>query len=177
MLGRKAPPPKIIDFASFDVEALARQPEKPDSSVPNGSSIALLAEFDGRAVLLTGDAYPAVLVSSIEALQRERGREGERLKLDAYKLSHHGSANATTAALLDAIDCRRYLVSTNGNIFYHPDRETIARVITRGGPEPTLVFNYRSAYNGLWDEPSLKTRYGYRTEFPAAGAEGLRVSL
>jgi hypothetical protein len=180
MLGRKAPPPKITDFASFDVEALARKPEKPDPSIPNGSSIALLAEFDGRAVLLTGDAYPQVLVSSIQALQRERGREGERLKLDACKLSHHGSANATTSALLDAIDCRRYLVSTNGNIFYHPDRETIARVITHGGPErpePTLVFNYRSAYNGLWDEPSLKTRYGYRTEYPAAGAEGLRVSL
>lgn len=177
MLGRKAPPPPIEDFAKFDVIGLAGKPEKPDASIPNGSSIALLAEFDGRAVLLTGDAYPSVLVSSIKALQRERGREGEPLKLDAYKLSHHGSANATTAALLDAIDCRRYLVSTNGNIFYHPDRETIARVITRGGPEPTLVFNYRSTYNGLWDEPSLKTRYGYRTEYPAAGAEGLRVSL
>ena len=177
MLGRKAPPPPVKDFAKFDVNSLADKPEKPDTSIPNGSSIALLAEFDGRSVLLTGDAYPAVLVSSIRALQRERGREGERLKLDACKLSHHGSANATTAALLDAIDCRRYLVSTNGNIFYHPDRETIARVIVRGGPEPTLMFNYRSDYNELWEEPSLQARYHYRTEYPAKGAEGLRVSL
>jgi hypothetical protein len=177
MLGRKVPPASVTDFDRFDVEAFARTREKRDPSAANGSSIALLAEFDGRSILLTGDAHADVLVASIRALQQERGQSGRKLKVDALKLSHHGSANATTSALLKALDCRRYLVSSNGNMFYHPDREAIARVIIDGSAEPTLVFNYRSTYNMLWDEPTLRSRYHYRTVYPREGTEGLRVSL
>jgi hypothetical protein len=127
--------------------------------------------------MLTGDAHADVLVSSIKRLLKERGGKDTKLKLDAIKLSHHGSANGTTTALLDVIDCRRYLVSSNGNIYYHPDREAIARVILHGGRNPELLFNYRSTYNGLWEQPVLRKRYEYRTVYPPAGTEGLRVSL
>jgi hypothetical protein len=177
VLGRKAPPPTITNFAKFSLEKLLERRQLPDRSAPNGSSIAVLAEFDGRSVLLTGDAHADVLVSSIKRLLKERGGKGKKLKLDAIKLSHHGSANATTTALLDVIDCRRYLVSSNGNIYYHPDREAIARVILHGGRNPALLFNYRSTYNGLWEQPILRKRYEYRTVYPPAGTEGLRVSL
>src|SRR5262249_2793709 len=177
MLGRRRPPAPVTDFAKFDLEALARSPVTKDMSVANGSSIALLAEFDEHAILLTGDAHAEVLVKSIKALQRARGRENERLKLDALKLSHHGSANATTVELLALLDCQRYLVSSNGNIFYHPDREAMARVILNGGKRPTLYFNYRSPLNELWDAPALRARYDYHTEYPADGQAGLRVVL
>ena len=56
MLGRKRPPPPVTDFAKFDLEALARKAVTKDTSVANGSSIALLAEFDERAILLTEGA-------------------------------------------------------------------------------------------------------------------------
>jgi hypothetical protein len=177
MLGRRRPPPPVTDFAKFDLEALARKPVTKDTSSANGSSIALLAEFDEHAILLTGDAHAEVLAKSIKALQRARGRENEKLKLDALKLSHHGSANATTVDLLALLDCPRYLVSSNGNIFYHPDREAMARVILNGGKRPTLCFNYRSPLNELWDAPALKARYDYRTEYPPEGQAGLRVPL
>jgi hypothetical protein len=177
MLGRRRPPAPVTDFAKFDLEALARSPVTKDMSVANGSSIALLAEFDEHAILLTGDAHAEVLVKSIKALQRARGRENERLKLDALKLSHHGSANATTVELLALLDCQRYLVSSNGNIFYHPDREAMARVILNGGKRPRLYFNYRSPLNELWDAPALRARYDYHTEYPADGQAGLRVVL
>jgi hypothetical protein len=177
MLGRRRPPPPVSDFAKFDLEALVRKPVKKDASVANGSSIALLAEFDEHAILLTGDAHAEVLARSITALQRARGRENEKLKLDALKLSHHGSANATTVELLALLDCPRYLVSSNGNIFYHPDREAMARVILQGGKRPMLCFNYRSPLNELWDAPALKARYDYRTEYPPEGQAGLRVVL
>jgi CHAT domain len=177
MLGRRRPPPPLNDFANFDLEALARKPVKKDTSVANGSSIALLAEFGEHAILLTGDAHADVLAKSIKALQRARGRENEKLMLDALKLSHHGSANATTVELLALLDCQRYLVSSNGNIFYHPDRETMARVILHSGNCPTLCFNYRSPLNELWDAPALKARYDYRTEYPPEGQTGLRVPL
>jgi len=177
MLGRKRPPPPVTDFAKFDLETLARKAGTKDTSVANGSSIALLAEFDEHAILLTGDAHADVLAKSITALQQARGRKNEKLKLDALKLSHHGSVNGTTGELLALLDCQRYLVSSNGNIFYHPDREAMARVILDGGKRPTLCFNYRSPLNELWDAPELKARYDYRTEYPPEGQAGLRVVL
>jgi beta-lactamase superfamily II metal-dependent hydrolase len=177
MLGRRNRPTPVTDFETFDVKKLAATPAKADPSVANGSSIALLAEFGGRSVLLTGDAHADVVEKSIRGLQEARGSAGQRLQVDALKLSHHGSANATTRPLLDAINCRNYLVSTNGNHFYHPDRESIARVIIHGGEQPILHFNYRTQYNDLWDSALLKDRYKYETRYPNEGAEGLRVEL
>jgi beta-lactamase superfamily II metal-dependent hydrolase len=164
-----------MDPATFSLETLASTAFRKDTSVANGSSIALLAEFDGRAVLLAADAHADVLVDSIKALQRARGRDNQRLKIDAMKLSHHGSANGTSIELLSMLDCRNYLVSTNGNIFYHPDREAIARVILHGGNRPTLHFNYRSQYNELWDSPALKERYDYAVQYPLDGTVGLKA--
>lgn len=176
LLSRRARPRPPADPSSLDLEALAASGPTRDTSVPNLSSIAVLAEFGGRAVLLTGDAHADVLAASIAALQRRRGREGERLRLDALKLSHHGSANATTRDLLDTIDCEHYLVPTDGSIFYHPDRETIARVIVHGGDSPTLHFNHRTDLNEFWDDEGLRRRYAYTTRFPSEG-DGLLVEL
>ena len=177
LLGRKGAPSPVTDFAAFDLASLAGEKPKKDPSVPNGSSIALLLEFQGRSMLLTGDAHAEVIARSIKSLQKARGKEGEKLKLDALKLSHHGSGNATTVELLELLDCPRYLVSSSGNIFYHPDREAIARAILHGGQNPTLYFNYRSSLNELWDESILKKRYHYKTIYPSEKSEGLRVLL
>jgi hypothetical protein len=176
MLGRREPPPEVMDFNSFDVAKLAGETESKDPSVPNGSSIAFLAEYEGRRILLTGDAHADVLAQSIATLQTQRGNAG-RLKLDALKLSHHGSRNATTVGLLESIDCENYLVSTNGNIFYHPDRQTIARVIVHGGKRPKLFFNYRSPYNTLWENGQLISRYEYEPIYPDEGTSGYRLLL
>jgi hypothetical protein len=177
LLGRRRPPSPVTDFDAFDLAALAATPVKRDPSAANGSSIAFLAEFDGRSAILCGDAHADVLADSIRRLQRERRQAGKKLKVDALKVSHHGSAYATTADLLNLIDCRRYLVSTNGNIFYHPDREAIARIVVHGGIEPTLYFNYRSRMNALWDAKALRERHRYAAVYPADGQAGLRVSL
>ena len=68
-------------------------------------------------------------------------------------------------------------MSSNGDIFGHPDREAIARVIVHGGERPTLCFNYRSALNALWEERTLRDRYRYDTEYPGEGQAGIRVRI
>lgn len=176
MLGRRARPIPPESPSTLDLEALASSGPTKDTSIPNLSSIAVLAEFGGRAVLLTGDAHADVLAASIRALQAERGASGEPLRLDALKLSHHGSANATTRELLEEIVCHNYLVPTDGTLFYHPDREAIARVIVHGGPNPTLHFSYRTDLNSFWEDAALQARYGYTTVYPS-GDEGLVVTL
>jgi beta-lactamase superfamily II metal-dependent hydrolase len=164
------PPEGFQVLGAPDVEALVAEPFSEDAAEANGSSIALLAEFEGRRVLLCGDAHPSVLTAAIKRLG-----SGVRLALDACKLSHHGSKANVHRQFLEAIDCPTYLFSTNGAYFKHPDRQAVARVITWGGAQPRLHFNYRSACNAVWDSPPLRERHGYSTAFPRAAGDAVRL--
>jgi hypothetical protein len=152
---------------STNVPKLAAMPFRSDTSAPNGSSIALLAEYKDGAVLLAGDAYAPVLTHSIGRLLRERGES--RLRLDACKVSHHGSRGNTNSKLLDLLDCSRYLISCNGDVHNLPDNETIGRIIHLGGDTPELIFNYDCDRTEAWADESLKERYGYKAVY---GDEG-----
>ena len=97
----------------------------------------MLAEFGGRAVLLTGDAHADVLAASIRALQEQRGhgrrtpaaRRAEARRTTAARTPRRRSCSTRSTAA-------HYLVPTDGSFFYHPDRAAIARVILHGGPQP-----------------------------------------
>ncbi|HEY3567940.1 MAG TPA: CHAT domain-containing protein [Thermoanaerobaculia bacterium] len=163
---------------SKDVDALADEPFGGDNGAPNGTSIALLAEFGGASALLAADAHAPVLVRSIDKLLKQRGLE--RLKVDVFKVSHHGSQNNVSTELVQRLDCSGYLVSTNGYHFCHPDRQAIARLIKYGGREgrrPKLYFNYKSQYNAVWSEPGLQERYEYTASYPPDDQPGTTVSL
>ncbi len=163
---------------STDVEALAKTKFASDSAAPNGTSIAVLAEYGGAAALLAADAHAPVLAASIETLRRQRRQQ--RLKIDAFKVSHHGSQNNVSSELVSMLDCPRYLISTNGDHFYHPDREAIARIITHGKPDsrnPELIFNYRTRYNDVWAREDLQEKYGFTARYPDSGESGQVVSL
>jgi hypothetical protein len=163
------------DFStSTDVEAMATSSFRPDTAVPNGSSIAVLAEFEGKSVLLAADAHPPVLEESIKRLLESRRLD--RLPVDALKVSHHGSHGNTSPALLELVDCRKYLISTNGQKFHHPHRPTISRLVTLGGPRVELLFNYAGKDNDVWARPDLQERYRYSTTYPET-TEGLVVRL
>jgi hypothetical protein len=146
-----------------------------DDGAPNGTSIAVLAEFGGVRALFTADAHAPFLVASIRALLQARGEK--KLKLDAFKVSHHASQNNVSTELISLLDCPRYLVSTNGNHFNHPDREAVARLINYGGKNPQIYFNYETQYNKVWARKDLQERYGYSAHYPDAGKEGLKVFL
>jgi beta-lactamase superfamily II metal-dependent hydrolase len=145
----------------IDVDSLAAQAFVDDRAEANGTSIALLAEYAGRRVLLGADAHCDVLAQSVRALGG-----GARLKLDAFKVAHHGSAHNISRELLDLVDCRRYLLSTNGSYFYHPDAAAVSRVVRFGGESPQLIFNYRSDETEAWEDGRRQQRYGYSALFP-----------
>jgi len=153
-----------------DVNALAAEPFSEDSAEANGSSIAVLAEFEGRRVLLTGDAHPSVLSAAIKRLG-----SGRKLAIDACKLPHHGSKSNVSRPLLEALECPAYLFSTNGAHFRHPDRQAVARVITWGGTKPELTFNYRTQFNDVWGGQPLRKKHGYKTVFPKADGAGALI--
>jgi hypothetical protein len=166
---RRALQPDVLG-GLLDVEDLIERSYTPDKSEPNGSSIAFLAEHDGKSVLFTGDAHPPILEESIKRLLKERGKS--RLKLDAFKISHHGSKNNTSAKLLELLDCHRFLISTNGSRHSHPDQEAIARIVHHNHQDdaPTkLYFNYESKQNLAWDDDDLREEWNYQTHYPPQG--------
>ncbi|HKI00724.1 MAG TPA: CHAT domain-containing protein [Thermoanaerobaculia bacterium] len=163
---------------STNVDELADEAFGDDNGAPNGTSIAVLAEYGGASALLAADSHAPVLVQSIKALLAQRG--GDRLKVDVFKVSHHGSQNNVSTELVKLLDCSRYIVSTNGDHFCHPDRQAVARLIKYGrrdGNRPALYFNYKSGYNEVWERPDLQEKYGYSALYPPADQPGTLVSL
>ncbi len=172
-------PSTVADAEALaDVDGLADTQFAGDNGAPNGTSIALLAEYGGAGALLAADAHAPVLVASIQKLLRKRG--APRLKVDLFKVSHHGSQNNVSSELIQLLDCPRYLISTNGDHFYHPDRQAIARILKYGGDRKTLYFNYHTRWNQVWGDDALdpvRQRYNCTTSYPPADRPGTVVSL
>jgi beta-lactamase superfamily II metal-dependent hydrolase len=178
MAGAKAKPAemrsRIESLGAPDVEKLALRKFESDPGAPNGSSIAVLAQYKGKSVLLGADAHVDLLIKSIKKLKGSK----KRLQADAFKLAHHGSDRNVSKELLELLKCRHYLVSTNGSYFEHPSMTAIARVVKFGGKGLTLHFNYQSAFNKMWSAPKLRNRYGYRVQYPDKSINGtLKVSF
>ena len=92
---------------------------------PMAAALPLLPNTIGRKYLFAGDAFAETLVSSIQ--RRLRAKHAKSLSLTALKMSHHGSKANTSPELLELLRCEKYLISTDGSQFHHPDLEAIAQ--------------------------------------------------
>lgn len=145
-----------------------------DPSAANGSSIAFLAEFGGKSCLFLADAHANVVCESLKELGYS---EANPLRVDALKLSHHGSDNNVTGELLGLVDAEHYLVSSNGDIHGHPDEAAIELVTLRSRRPPVLWFNYRSPYNAVWEQRAQAQGARFGVRYPPPGESGITLSL
>ena len=158
------------------LDALLEKQSRPDNTAANGSSIALLAEYGGKSCLLLADAHPDVVCASLKRLLEARGLE--RLPVDAVKVSHHGSKGNTTDELMSLIESPRFLFSTNGAQFGHPDQEAVRRVIGRTAhTKATLYFNYTTDRNREWASADLKRQMKYTAKYNTDEGASLVVTL
>ena len=164
---RPEPEPIAAPRGGLDVEALALIATPEDRARANGSSIAFLLEHGRASVLLTAGAFPSVLQHALAALAVSRG-QNLPWQLDLFKLSHHGSRGNTTSKLLDTVQARHVLVSTNGAIFGHPDPEAIARVVSKRTPGAEIWFNFRTTRTEVWADEQLQAQFGYAARLPSA---------
>ena len=67
-----APEPDVL-HALGDLRALASTTTVKDTSVANGSSIAVLVEHRGVSAVLAGDAFGPVLAAGLTAVARREG--------------------------------------------------------------------------------------------------------
>lgn len=152
-----------------------------DDSEANGSSIALLLEYPSEQptvrLLLAGDAWASVLEASIRRLPEASG--SGRLALSGFKLPHHGSVRNVHAALLACLDSARYLVSTSGAVFGHPNARAVDLVLAehRGTSPAQLLFNYRSATTEPWAAPERQHAEGFVAVYPPGSAQATVLAL
>ena len=123
---------------SNDLLKLCEDAYEPDGSASNGSSISFVLETKGKRLLFLGDSHSETVAASLRTLY---GEEKAPYIFDAVKLSHHGSYNNNSPELFNLIVSDKWLVSTNGDKYNHPDIPVLAHIITRG-KGMKIYFNY-----------------------------------
>jgi len=97
-----------------------------DRSVPNLSSIVLLATCDDKTVLLTGDARGDHILSGLaKAGLAKKGK----FHVDVLKVQHHGSSRNSDKDFFRAMTADTYVISANGR-YGNPDFETLQWIVS-----------------------------------------------
>ncbi|MDO5981595.1 MBL fold metallo-hydrolase [Flavivirga spongiicola] len=161
------------DWVTANYKDLWSHPE--DKSPTNGASIIFMLEYDNgtdisKKLLFPGDSIPSQLLGQLQKLVAQRADLELPVKLDVFKVPHHGANKNNNPELIANILSEYYLFSTNGSGHYsHPDMDTLAQIVKSHGTEKlkTLVFNYRQfeRFTDL-DNLQLKNKYKYQTIWP-----------
>lgn len=108
-----------------------------DRSVANLSSIVVLAEADGKRMLLTGDGRGDHTLQGLEeaGLMDENGR----LELDVLKMPHHGSEHNVAPIYFQKIRARHYVISADGE-HDNPDIKTL-KMISEARPDDDFTIH------------------------------------
>jgi hypothetical protein len=129
-----------------------------DRSVANLSSIVVLAEVEGKRMLLTGDARGDHI---LEGLEGAGLMQGGKIHVDLFKLPHHGSNRNSAPELFERITADHYVVSANGE-HENPDPDFIEWIANaRAGGKYTIHLT-----NDAMVDP--KTHKDVRQELQAA---------
>jgi hypothetical protein len=117
--------PEIVDAATAAVIA-----KYADRSKPNLSSLVVLAEVEGKKMLLTGDARGDKILKGLELVGLVD--EGGSIHVDVLKCPHHGSARNVELDFFERITADHYVFSGNGEEG-NPDRATLELLATARG--------------------------------------------
>jgi len=101
-----------------------------DKSVPNLSSIVVLAECGGKRMLLTGDARGDKILKGLESVGLLQN--GGKLHVDVLKVPHHGSAHNLDDDFFERITADHYVFSGNGE-HGNPERESLEMLFKARG--------------------------------------------
>lgn len=122
------------------IELLQKRNFKEDTTIPNGSSIAFVFEYEDKKLLFTGDSFPSIISEGLK--QMKFIDDTQKVKFDYVKISHHASKKNTSDEFLEKIECNNYIITTKG-CNGKPNKETFARILKHHQPL-NLFFNYKN---------------------------------
>jgi hypothetical protein len=147
-----------------------------DRSVPNLSSIVIMASCQGKTLLLTGDARGDHI---IEGLTAARLAPKGRLHVDVLKVQHHGSKRNVDRNFFEAVTADTYVVSADGK-YGNPDLDTLIWIVDTahdgGRPVKLVVTNETDSTRKLLSRRKPST-YGYELVTIAPGEHSVGVTL
>lgn len=124
-----------IDDTFFEFSELWDNPDSPDTSVTNGSSIAVMLTYKSGQYLFLGDAHINVISDALRAKGRTKNNKEN---ISFIKLSHHGSKFNISKEFLELVTCKNYYISTRRR----SHKETIAKIIKHQGDGVKVMSNY-----------------------------------
>lgn len=151
---------KATDYSIPLKKLLSYDRFKEDSKVPNQSSIAFILTHSDRNYLFLADAHPTAVA---EALTKLGYSDENKLKAELMKISHHGSKGNTSNELLAMIDCKKFVVSSNGAIHKLPDKQCLARIIG-SVPDAELYFNYPEMIGNIFSDEDAAAYPGFKAQ-------------
>jgi hypothetical protein len=111
-----------------------------DTSIPNLSSIVVIAEAGGKRMLLTGDARGDKILEGLE-LVGELTSTGT-IHVDLLKMPHHGSDRNMETRFLERVVADHYVFSGDGE-HGNPERGTLEMLLeARGDDDYTIHLTY-----------------------------------
>jgi hypothetical protein len=111
-----------------------------DKSVPNLSSLVLLAKVADKSMLLTGDARGDRILQGLELVGAVK--KGGKLNVDLLKVPHHGSSNNLADDFFERVVAKHYVFSGDGE-HGNPERETLEMLVkARGNADYTIHLTY-----------------------------------
>ena len=103
------------------VQADILHPGSPGDSDENANSVVLRVSFAGVTLLLGGDCP-----------EDDCEEDLDPGLIDIYKVHHHGSAGASSAAFMDRIQPELALISVGSNSYGHPTADAMDRIEAAG---------------------------------------------
>lgn len=153
----------VNELKKLEQRMFTEKKEDLDRKLQNATSIAFLLEYKEKSLLYLGDAVPEILEVSLKQILKKR--KVEKLKVDAVKLSHHGSRKSLSMQMLNLLDSRKFVISTNGKKSGLPNKATLAKILLgmhrKEGERITFYFNYddfSDCFN-LTDDEKMEDRF------------------
>jgi hypothetical protein len=109
-----------------------------DASVPNLSSIVVLAETGGKSILFTGDARGDKILTGLELSGRLA--KGGNMHIDILKVPHHGSDNNMETIFFQRVTADHYVFSGNGENG-NPERNTMVMLLEARGTDANYTIH------------------------------------
>ena len=144
---RKAEIDKLREKWKTDVKKIlekektkkAKATEFLDNSIPNLSSVVVLAEFGGKKMLLTGDARGDHILESLDDSPKLLTKG--KLPVDVLKVPHHGSHRNSAVEFFERIPAKHYVISAEGDGKHpNPAQKTFEELFTARPKGPYTIW-------------------------------------